>query len=177
VKKYLVLFALLLITSSAFAQTAAPAVKIGYVDSETILAQYSEAIKAKSDIDGLVAKWKAQIDSMAAELQASYGEYQKQAATMSPEKQKEQQTKIVEKEQKAQQFRDQKFNQPNGEYFVRQEQIMAPVKTKIFNAINDIAKDESMQFVFDKAGDVILLYADQQFDITFKVLDRLKRGK
>jgi hypothetical protein len=29
----------------------------------------------------------------------------------------------------------------------------------------------------NKAGDVILLYAEQQFDITFKVLDRLKRGK
>jgi hypothetical protein len=33
-----------------------------------------------------------------------------------------------------------------------------------------------MQFVFDKSGDIILLYADSAFDITFQVLDKLKRG-
>jgi hypothetical protein len=34
-----------------------------------------------------------------------------------------------------------------------------------------------MSFVFDKVGDTFLLSADAQFDLTFKVLDRLKRGK
>jgi outer membrane protein len=33
-----------------------------------------------------------------------------------------------------------------------------------------------MKFVFDKAGDVVLLYADPQYDLTYKVLDRLKTG-
>jgi len=33
-----------------------------------------------------------------------------------------------------------------------------------------------MKFVFDKAGDVVLLYADPQYDITYKVLDFLKTG-
>jgi outer membrane protein len=54
---------------------------------------------------------------------------------------------------------------------------MKPVKEKIFKAIDEVSKEESMQFVFDKAGDVILLKADPQFDITYKVLDLLKRGK
>ncbi|NNG26892.1 MAG: OmpH family outer membrane protein, partial [Ignavibacteriaceae bacterium] len=43
-------------------------------------------------------------------------------------------------------------------------------------AIEQVAKDEAMQFVLDKSGDIILLYADAAFDITFKVLDKLKRG-
>jgi len=29
----------------------------------------------------------------------------------------------------------------------------------------------------NKSGDIILLYADSAFDITFKVLDKLKRGQ
>jgi len=33
-----------------------------------------------------------------------------------------------------------------------------------------------MKFVFDKSGDILLLYADAAFDVTFKVLDHLKRG-
>ena len=43
--------------------------------------------------------------------------------------------------------------------------------------IQEVAKEEGMNFVFDKAGDVLLLYADAQYDITYKVLDKLKRGK
>jgi len=84
---------------------------------------------------------------------------------------------VVEKEQRAQQFQQAKFAQPNGEYFVRQEQLMKPVKEKIFKAIDEVSNSEAMQFVFDKAGEVVLLKADAQFDITFKVLDLLKRGK
>ncbi len=168
----------LFIASALFAQTQqSTQLKIGYVDSEVILAQFPEAIKAKSDLEALVSKWRKEADSMATELQNAYADYQKQAQTMSPEKQREAQQKIIEKEQKLQQYREQKFAQPSGEYFVKQEQLMAPVKQKIFKAIEDIAKEEGMNFVLDKAGDVVVLYADPSFDITFKVLDRLKRGK
>lgn len=151
--------------------------KVGYVDSEIILAQFPEAIKAKSDLEALVSQWRKQADSMATELQNAYADYQKQAQTMTQEKQREAQQKIIEKEQRLQQFREQKFSQPNGEYFVKQDQLMAPVKQKIFKAIEDVAKEEGMNYVLDKAGEVVVLYADPSFDITFKVLDRLKRGK
>jgi outer membrane protein len=50
------------------------------------------------------------------------------------------------------------------------------IKRKIYTAIEQVAKTESMQFVFDKSGDILLLYADASFDITFQVLDKLKRG-
>lgn len=175
-KSILLLF--LIIAGTAAAQTQQPAgVKVGYVDSEIILAQYPEAIKAKSDLEGLVSKWRKDVDSITVDLQNSYADYQKQAQTMTPDKQKEAQQKVVEKEQKLQQYKEQKFAQPNGEYFIRQEQLMSPVKQKIFKAIDEIAKEESMHYVLDKAGEVVVLYADAQFDITFKVLDRLKRGK
>lgn len=175
------LLLLFILSSALFAQTQTPAavapLKLGYVDSEVILAQYPEAIKAKSDLDGMVAKWKKDVDSMTTELQKSYADYQKQTQTLKQDQLQKIQQGIVEKEQKVTQFREQKFSQPNGEYFQRQDQLMKPVKEKIFRAIDEVSKEESMQFVFDKAGEVILLHADSQFDITYKVLDRLKRGK
>ncbi len=172
-----VLLLILISAAVAVGQTQPFQLKVGYVDSETILAQYPAAIKAKSDLEALVAKWRQEVDSMTADLQQAYAEFQKQAQTMTPDKQKEAQQKLVEKDQKIQQFREQKFSQPNGEYFVRQDQLMAPVKEKVFDAIEQIAKEEGMHYVLDKAGDVVVLYADPQFDITFKVLDLLKRGK
>jgi outer membrane protein len=173
------IFILLILSAvSLFAQNQQTfSLKVGYVDSEIIMTQFSEAIKAKSDLDGLVAKWRKEADSMTTVLQTAYNDYQKQSSTMKPEQQREAQIKIVEKEQEIQKYREQKFSQPNGEYFVRQEQLLAPVKQKVFKAIDEIAKEENMHYVLDKAGEVVVLYADSQFDITFKVLDRLKRGK
>ncbi len=158
---------------SLFAQSG---IKIGYVDSQIILSQYPEAIKAQSDIDAVIAEANRKIDSMTAELQAAYTDAQKQFATMTEEKQREVQQQLVTKEQEIQQFRQKKFGQ-SGEIYVKQDQLLAPVKQKILVAINTVSKEESLNFVFDKAGDVILLYADEEYDVTFKVLDKLKRGK
>ena len=84
--------------------------------------------------------------------------------------------KIVKMEQDLVEFRRAKFTQGTGEIYKKQEELFAPIKTKIYAAIEKVAKEEAMQFIFDKSGDIILLYADSAFDITFKVLDRLKRG-
>lgn len=178
-KKLAALF-LIVLSFSIYAQQTQPAqLKLGYVDSEVILAQYPEAIKAKSDLEGLVAKWRKDLDSMQTDLQKLYADYQKlsQEKNVKQDDLQKSQKNVLEKEQRAQQFQQSKFAQPNGEYFVRQEQLMKPVKEKIFKAIDEVSNGENMQFVFDKAGEVVLLKADAQFDITFKVLDLLKRGK
>ncbi len=172
-KKYLLIISLVLFSISAFAQSA---LKIGYVDSETILTQFPEAIKAQGDLDALTNKWSSQVDSMTLSYQQAIADYQKQQVTMPEDKKLEAQQRIVGMEQQILDFRRQKFQQGTGEIFREQERIFAPIKTKIYDAIEKVAKEETMQFVFDKSGDILLLYADSGFDITFKVLDKLKRG-
>ena len=167
------LIILVVASASIFAQSNQ---KIGWVNSEIILQQYPPAIKAQSDLDALTAKWTGSIDSMTTELQTSYSEAQKQFANMTPDKQREVQQELVQKEQTIQQFRQQKFGQPNGELFIKQEELLQPIKAKILEAIEKVKDDEGMNFVFDKTGDVLLLFADPKYDITNAVLDRLKRG-
>ena len=162
----------LLAGASAFAQGE----KIGYVDSQIILTQYPAAIKAQGDLDAITNLWSAQLDSMTLGYQQSLADYQKQVNTMTDEQQLAAQQNIVGMEQKIVEFRRSKFSQPDGEIFKRQEKIFAPVKDKIYASIEVVAKEEGMKFVFDKSGDILLLYADPAFDITFKVLDNLKRG-
>lgn len=171
-KKYLVIF-FLFIVGTSFAQGN---LKIGYVDSEVILSQFSESIKAQGELDALTNKWTAQLDSMTQAYQAAIQDYQRQAENMPDNKKLEAQQKIIKMEQEILEFRRQKFQQGSGEIFKKQEEIFAPVKKKIYDAIKKVAKDENMSFVFDKSGDILLLYADEAFDITFKVLDTLRRG-
>ncbi|MBK7104026.1 MAG: OmpH family outer membrane protein [Ignavibacteriae bacterium] len=168
------LLLLFFITSvSLFAQNTQ---KIGWVDSEIILQQFPPAIKAQSDLDALTSKWSKSIDSMTTDLQSAYTEAQKQFTNMTPDKQKEVQQDLVRKEQAIQQFRQQKFAQPNGELFLKQDELLKPIKAKILDAIDKVRQQEGMSFVFDKTGDVLLLFADPQYDLTNIVLDKLKRG-
>jgi outer membrane protein len=160
--------------SAVFAQ--AP-LKIGYVDSEVILQQYPESIKAQGELEAIVKTWRAQIDSLQQDLQQDYADYQKKASMMKETQKAEAQQRLVQKQQAAEEFNKQKFDRQTGEIVQKQDQIMKPVKDKIFTAIERVAQEESMSFVFDKTGEILLLYADSAFDVTFKVLDKLKRGK
>ncbi|MGA8265823.1 MAG: OmpH family outer membrane protein [Ignavibacteriaceae bacterium] len=174
-KKYLVLITAMLLGSNfIFAQTGP--VKLGYVDSQTILAQFPEAIKAQGDLDALVSQWNSHVDTLTAALQKEYADYQKQAKTMPEDKQLAAQQKLLKQQQDIDNYKKQKFAQPSGEIYKENETIFGPVKAKVYKAISDVAKEEGMQFVFDKAGDAVLLYGDPAYDITYKVLDKLKRG-
>lgn len=150
--------------------------KIGFVDSQIILTQYPPAIKAQGDLDALTNLWSAHLDSMTLSYQQLLTDYQKQASTMPEDQQLAAQKNIVGLEQKIVDFRRVKFSQQEGEIFKKQEELFTPVKTSIYKAIEVVAKGEGMKFIFDKSGDILLLYADSAFDITYKVLDNLKRG-
>ena len=173
VKNFLLVLTLIL-TVNSFLAAQSP-LKLGYVDSQVILSQYSEAIKAQGELDALTNRWSSQVDSMTLAYQQALADYQKQANTMPEDKKLEAQKTLIAQEQSIIDFRRLKFGQ-NGEIYQKQEVIFNPVKQKIYTAIEQVAKTESMQFVFDKSGDILLLYADSAFDITFQVLDKLKRG-
>ena len=169
----MILLTIFLTVLTGYAQTPQ---KIGFVDSQVILTQLPEAIKAQGDLDALTNMWSAQVDSMTLRYQQTMADYSKQANTMAEDKKLAAQQSLIKMEQDILEFRRQKFGQQTGEIYLKQDEIFTPVKNKIYAAIQQVAKDESMQFVFDKSGDIILLYADTAFDVTYKVLDKLKRG-
>jgi len=165
---------IILITTGTF--LFSQELKIGYVDSQVILTQLPAAIKAQGDLDAITNFWASQLDSMKLSYQQGLADYQKQAGTMTDEQKLTRQQQLIAMEQNILDFRNKKFSQQSGEIYKKQEEIFAPVKQKIYEAIEVVAKEEGMKFIFDKSGDILLLYADAGFDVTFKVLDKLKRG-
>jgi outer membrane protein len=173
VKKYLIA---LLFLSAGSTIVSAQTQKLGYVDSQVILAQLPEAIKAQSDLQTLSSSWSAHLDTMRANYQQALSDYQKKANTI-PEKDKQAvQQKLVNQENEVVNYNREKFAQGTGEIYKKQDEIFGPVKRKIYQAIKDVAQKEDVKFVFDKSGDTILLYADSASDLTYKVLDYLKTG-
>ena len=185
-KKYFILFSFIILATITFAQgqpqaqsqqPAAP-LKIGYVDSEVILEQMPEYIKAQGDLQEFEKTWTDTLNQMTQAYQKAIADYKKTAATMTDKKKAEAENRIAGQEQDIQDLNKQKFAQGTGEYYKRYEQLLKPIKEKLVKGIEAVAKDEGMQYIFNKPQDALLIpYADITFDVTYKVLDKLKRGK
>lgn len=169
-----------------FAGEAQSQIKIGYVDSETILKQLPEAQKVQTELEGLqklyldtIQTKETDIKSKAETFKARYDEAQKQVETggvKSESEMKALQDEISGMQQEIQTLSENlegyKQNIQNT-LIQRQSELFKPVKDKITKTIEDVSKSLKINFVFDKA-DGTLLYGDKEFDITFKVLDKLK---
>ena len=174
-KKLVLLFFIAFGTVNLFAQTTQ---KTAFVNSELIYDQYAPAIKAQSDLEAIANKWRATRDSMVQSYQNQIAEFQKQAQTMTPEKQQEARQKIVMSEQKIGEFEQSKFGQQSGELYQKQLELFKPIRERVLKAIENAAKNDGYTFVYDKTETVsTMVYGDPEFDITYKVLDLLKKDK
>jgi Skp family chaperone for outer membrane proteins len=114
---------------------------------------------------------------MQRELQGRYEDYQKKEALMNDATKRTEQQKLIEMERQFNAYRVEKFG-AEGSVAKESEKLLSPLREKIKTAIAAVAKDEKYNFVFDKTEQVqILVYGDPTHDLTFKVIDKLKRGK
>ncbi len=164
----LITYAFLFFAGSSIAQ-----LKIGYVDSDTIMENLPDAQDANQKLDALVKEWQTELSKLEQEWKTKYDDYDKRKLIMTDQTRAETEQELIKLEKQVGEFREKKFGN-NGELFQKQDEIMKPVQNKVFNAITDIAKEEELDFVFDRSGDVLLLYAKEEYDITAKVLERLK---
>jgi outer membrane protein len=166
--KKLIILSALFFVYPIFAQ-----VKIGYINSEAIMKQLPEAQDAQRKLDNLVQEWQAELRKLESEWKQKYDAYDRDKLIMSDQTRAEKEKELVDLENRIMQYREQKFGQ-NGELFQKQEEFMKPIQNKIFNALEKIAKDEGYDFVFDKSGEILLVYANEKYDLRNKVLQALK---
>ena len=161
----------------AFSLTAgAQNLKIGYVDSQKIFEGLPEAQDVQKALDQKLGVWQDSLELMTKNFQTEYEAYQAQQAMMSESVKEEKQQMLMRLQQEVADYRTRKFGQ-TGEAARLRQSMLQPLQAKVLKAIEDMAKEEKLNFVFDKLEDAaLLLYAEAKFDYTFKVLDYLKRG-
>ncbi len=157
----------------AFTGLSYSQLKIGYVDSKTIMEKLPDAQDARQKLDQLIQDWRKELDKMKQDYKTKSEDYDKRKLIMTEQTRKELETELKKLEKDIDDYREKKFG-TNGELFQKQEELMKPVQNKVFNAIQDVAKDEDLDFVLDRSGQVMILFAKDKYDITQDVLDKLK---
>jgi outer membrane protein len=148
--------------------------KIGYINSETIMATLPEAVDAQKSLDLLVSGWETELQKMQADWKKKFDEYDKKKLILTDQVRADQEKQLRDLDQSITDYRNKKFGQ-NGELFQKQNEVMKPLQNKMFKVLEDIAKEDGFDYVFDRSGEVLLLYANDKYDLTQQVLTRMQR--
>ena len=147
--------------------------KLGFVDTETILKQLPDALEADKKLKEIGMKYQDTLRKFEEDFKAKIESYKKQEAMMTADAKKKEEESLKSLQQTALAYQEDKFGQ-QGEIIRLRETFMTPIREKILVTIKEVAKEEKMSFVFDKTNPS-LLFAEEKFDITFKVIDKIKR--
>jgi outer membrane protein len=133
-------------------------IKIGYVDSDAIMDKLPDAQDAKQKLDVLVQEWQGELNKIENTWKTKYDDYEKRKLIMTDQVRTELEAELVKLEKQISDYREKKFG-TNGEMFQKQDELMKPVQNKVFSAIKEVAQEEDYDYVFDRSGDILLLYA------------------
>ena len=155
------------------AMPLAAQMKIGHVNSNAIMKQLPDAQDAQKQLDALTAQCQEDLNKMQSDWKRKFDEYDKRKLIMTEQRRSEAERELRELDQRIVDFRNQKFGQ-NGELFTKQNDLMKPVQDRVFKAIQDVAREDGYDYVFDRSGEILLMFANEKYDLTQKVMDRLK---
>ncbi|HEY3251668.1 MAG TPA: OmpH family outer membrane protein [Ignavibacteria bacterium] len=147
--------------------------KIGYVDSKVIIDGLQDARDAQTNLDNMVAKWKGELQILNDSVAFLKDDYEKKKLILTEKVHQQKEEEIKNMEKRINDFRLQKFGE-NGEYFQKQNELMKPVQDRVFKAIQDVAKEGGYDFVIDRSSQIMLLYMNDKYDLTQKVIKRLE---
>lgn len=153
----------------AFASTVNAQTKVGYIDSKRIVDGMQETQDAKSRLDNLVTEWQAELNVLQDSMKIMKEDYENKKLILTDQLKQQLEQEIKDIQTQIEDFKTQKFGE-NGEYFQRQVEFMKPVHDKIFSAIQKVAREDDYDYIFDRNSEILLLYVNERYDITAKVL-------
>jgi len=170
---------LFLLLGLAFALTCSRVdaqARVAYIDSEYILDQMSEYRSAQKQLDEIAQKWKDEVQKNADDIAKLYKDYQAQWVLLPEDQRKKREDEISAKEKVLAQYKKDKFG-PDGELDKKRQQLIKPVQDKVFDAVQQLAKESAIDIIFDKAGAVTMMYSNAKYDRSDDVLQILGINK
>ena len=164
---------LALLAAGFFQFAAAKEYKIGYVDSDRIMEEFTEFQEARSKLQEEEQTFINEANTLEEIVKSMRDELAAQSLMLSAESRKEKEDRLREKETELNNFRRDTWGE-GGKLYTRNLELSRPILERINTAIETISKQDSYDMVFDAAtGNIV--FALPQYDITQLVLDELEK--
>lgn len=166
-----IILALTLIFGTGFAFTQ----KYAYIDSDYVLSNMTEYTDAKAKLDKLADRWTKDIEKRYEVLKQKKDNFAREEVLLPAEERKKRTEEIDKLETEAMEMQKTRFG-VKGDYFAKRQELIKPIQDRVYDAMQAVASKRNYSFVFDKANQSNLIYADDKYDISEQVLRELKKN-
>ena len=146
--------------------------KVAYIDSEYILNKIPEFVSSQEEINKLSEQWEEEIQGQYLEIERMYQAYQAEKYLLPEDKKKQLEEDIILKEKEVNDYKQNLFG-PNGSLYEKQKELIMPIQDIIYNAIQEYAEENNYDIIFDKSSELIMVYYNEEFNISNQILDQL----
>lgn len=161
-----------------WAGVALAELKLGYIDSEVIKERLPEFKEAQRKLDQLRQDFEREAKEREAKLLKLQEDFRKQELLMSEARKAELQAEFEAKVREHQDLTRQKFDPQEGELMKKNIELSAPIFERINAALQQLAKEEGYDFIFDAAAPGTgIVFAQEKYDLTEKLLQRLQEER
>lgn len=145
---------------------------IGYVDTDLILSQIPEYEGIEEQLELISEEWREELDTMDQEIEELKEDFNAKEILYTDELREEKEQEIANLVKEREAYMEEKFG-PEGDYYTRQQELLEPIQRKVYDAIRAVADREGIDFVFDRAQNASLLFADKAWNLNEEVLEEL----
>lgn len=170
-KRVLILVLSLFILGITYAQKAQ---KFAYIDMEYILENIPEYQEANQQIVLKVQKWQAKIAKQQNEIEVLKTNLDNERPLLTADLIEDREEDIDIRQEELNKTQEMYFG-TKGDLYRLRKQFVKPVQDQVYNSIQEIAKKQKYDFVLDKSSDLIMLYSNNRFDISERVVQSIVR--
>ena len=180
-KKFVVAFVVMCVSVGSMSAQKAKGteksdLRMAVVDVEKVAKELPEAIEADKKLTDMKNRLLDSIKVMEQKFKDKYEAYTKGRSMMTADAQKKEEDELRSMQNAYSVFQEENFGN-QGSLVRKRNELLQPVLARIQESIQTVSKEESLSFVFDKAASGGLVFADDKYDITFKIIDHMKRSK
>lgn len=168
-KRLILTIALMLgITAAAEAQNYA------VVNSEKIFKSIESYNTAIAELDKLANEYQAKVDEKFEQVETLYNAYMERKEQLNAASQQANEEKILKLEQEATEYQESIFG-TDGELMQRRLELIQPIQKRVFDTIENYAKQKGYDMIIDVSQNATMLYYSSKADHTNAIIALLKK--
>ncbi len=146
--------------------------KFGYIDSNFILSKMPAYNKVQQEMDKYAVSWQKEIETLQQQVDKLKQDYKAEEVLLTEEMKRKRQSEIDKKETELREYQRKVFGY-EGMMFKRRQELMRPIQDEVFTAVEKVSKAKGLQIMFDKSGDLVMIYTNPVHDYTEYVIEEL----
>lgn len=161
---------------SLFATSFAYAQKIGVVDTNYILSKMPQYKEAEARFNTQIQGWEAEVQKLQKEYEDKRQALENEKVLLVGEQLKAREKEVNELDKKVKNMVQNRFGR-EGEINQTRSALTKPFQDQIWNAIKVVVEKNNLGIVLDKSNNISVLFLENRYDYTDKVLDVLLNRK